>query len=151
MEKKKVVVTGLGCITPLGNDVKTFWEGIRAGRCGIKTIERFDASRLNVKVAGEVRDFDVGQYIDPKEAKRVARFAQYSGAPATQAWVGAGDPAHPPAAAAAISSMTSPAAPGPVGAPVVGAVTAVKVTYAVAVQIHVSPTPGFTVIGPFHR
>ena len=55
MDKKKVVVTGLGCITPLGNDVKTYWEGIRAGRCGIKTIERFDTSRLNVKVAGEVR------------------------------------------------------------------------------------------------
>ena len=48
MEKKKVVVTGLGCVTPLGNDVKTFWEGIRAGRCGIKTIERFDSARLNV-------------------------------------------------------------------------------------------------------
>ena len=90
MDKKKVVVTGLGCITPLGNDVKTFWEGIRAGRCGIKTIERFDASRLTVKVAGEVRDFDVGQYIDPKEAKRIARFAQYAVAAAKQAWVDAG-------------------------------------------------------------
>lgn len=90
MDKKKVVVTGLGCITPLGNDVKTFWEGIRAGRCGIKTIERFDTSRLNVKVAGEVRDFDVGQYIDPKEAKRIARFAQYAVAAAKQAWVDAG-------------------------------------------------------------
>ena len=90
MDKKKVVVTGLGCVTPLGNDVKTYWEGIRAGRCGIKTIERFDASRLNVKVAGEVRDFDVGQYIDPKEAKRIARFAQYAVAAAKQAWVDAG-------------------------------------------------------------
>ena len=90
MDKKKVVVTGLGCVTPLGNDVKTYWEGIRAGRCGIKTIERFDTSRLNVKVAGEVRDFDVGQYIDPKEAKRIARFAQYAVAAAKQAWVDAG-------------------------------------------------------------
>ena len=90
MDKRKVVVTGLGCITPLGNDVKTFWEGIRAGRCGIKTIERFDTSRLSVKVAGEVRDFDVGAYIDPKEAKRIARFAQYAVAAAKQAWVDAG-------------------------------------------------------------
>ena len=90
MEKKKVVVTGLGCITPLGNDVKTFWEGIRAGRCGINTITRFDTSRLNVKVAGEVKDFDVSQYIDPKEAKRLALFAQYAVAAAKQAWVDAG-------------------------------------------------------------
>ena len=90
MDKKKVVVTGLGCITPLGNDVKTFWEGIRAGRCGINTITRFDASRLNVKVAGEVKDFDVAKYIDPKEAKRIALFAQYAVAAAKQAWVDAG-------------------------------------------------------------
>ncbi len=90
MDKKKVVVTGLGCITPLGNDVKTFWEGIRAGRCGINTITRFDTSRLNVKVAGEVKDFDVSQYIDPKEAKRLALFAQYAVAAAKQAWVDAG-------------------------------------------------------------
>ncbi len=90
MEKKRVVVTGLGCITPLGNDVKSFWEGIRAGRCGINTITRFDTSRLNVKVAGEVKDFDVGQYLDPKEAKRLALFAQYAVAAAKQAWVDAG-------------------------------------------------------------
>lgn len=90
MEKKRVVVTGLGCITPLGNDVKSFWEGIRAGRCGINTITRFDTSRLNVKVAGEVKDFDVSKYIDPKEAKRLALFAQYAVAAAKQAWVDAG-------------------------------------------------------------
>lgn len=90
MDKKKVVVTGLGCVTPLGNDVKTFWEGIRAGRCGINTITRFDTSRLNVKVAGEVKDFDVAKYIDPKEAKRLALFAQYAVAAAKQAWVDAG-------------------------------------------------------------
>lgn len=90
MDKKKVVVTGLGCITPLGNDVKTFWEGIREGRCGINTITRFDTSRLNVKVAGEVKNFDVSEYIDPKEAKRLALFAQYAVAAAKQAWVDAG-------------------------------------------------------------
>lgn len=90
MDKKKVVVTGLGCITPLGNDVKTFWEGIREGRCGINTITRFDTSRLNVKVAGEVKNFNVGDYIDPKEAKRLALFAQYAVAAAKQAWVDAG-------------------------------------------------------------
>ena len=90
MDKKKVVVTGLGCVTPLGNDVKTFWEGIRAGRCGINTITRFDTSRLNVKVAGEVKDFDVARYIDPREAKRLALFAQYAVAAAKQAWVDAG-------------------------------------------------------------
>ena len=90
MEKKRVVVTGLGCITPLGNDVKSFWEGIRAGRCGINTITRFDTSRLNVKVAGEVKDFDVSKYIDPKEAKRLALFAQYAVSAAKQAWVDAG-------------------------------------------------------------
>ncbi|MEG1480622.1 MAG: beta-ketoacyl-ACP synthase II [Kiritimatiellia bacterium] len=90
MDKKKVVVTGLGVVCPLGNDVKTFWEGIRAGRCGIGEITRFDASRLNVKVAGEVRDFDVSQYMDPKEAKRLALFAQYAVAASKQAWVDSG-------------------------------------------------------------
>ena len=90
MSRQKIVVTGLGCVTPLGNDVDTFWAGIRAGKCGIKDITHFDTSRLNVKVAGEVRDFDVSQYIAPKEAKRLALFAQYAVAAAKQAWVDAG-------------------------------------------------------------
>jgi len=97
MSRQKIVVTGLGCVTPLGNDVDTFWAGIRAGKCGIKEITHFDTSRLNVKVAGEVRDFDVGQYIAPKEAKRLALFAQYAVAAAKQAWVDAGFAALPEA------------------------------------------------------
>lgn len=90
MDKKKVVITGIGCITPLGNDIATFWDGIRNGRCGINTITRFDTSRLNVRVAGEVKGFDPGMYIDPREAKRLALFSQYAVAAAKQAWVDAG-------------------------------------------------------------
>lgn len=71
---QRVVVTGLGALTPLGK-VKSLWEGLKAGRSGIRRITRFDTSHLEVQIAGEV-DFDPKEYLDFKEARRMARCAQ---------------------------------------------------------------------------
>lgn len=88
---KKVVVTGLGAITPIGNNVAEFWSNIQAGVCGIGMITKFDTSRLEVKVAGEVKGFDpVAHGLDRKEARRMALFTQYAVAAANQAWADAG-------------------------------------------------------------
>ncbi|HEX5465044.1 MAG TPA: beta-ketoacyl-ACP synthase II [Candidatus Limnocylindrales bacterium] len=72
--RRRVVVTGAGAVTPLGNDVETFWSGLVAGRCGIDTIASFDPSRLSSRMAGQVRDLDVSVVLDRKEAKRTDRF-----------------------------------------------------------------------------
>ncbi len=78
LEPKRVVVTGLGAITPIGNTPEKYWEGLLAGRNGIGSISRFDASRHGCTIAGEVKNFDPYQYIDRKEGKRMARFAQFA-------------------------------------------------------------------------
>jgi 3-oxoacyl-[acyl-carrier-protein] synthase II len=84
-ERRRVVVTGLGMITPLGGSVAKTWEGIRAGRSGIGTITRFDTTGLETTIGGEVRDFDPLEYMDRKEARRADRFAQFAVATASQA------------------------------------------------------------------
>ncbi len=76
--KRRVVVTGLGLVSPLGNDVPTFWAHVKEGRSGIAPITLIDTSDLAVKIAGEVKDFNPGLRIDPKEAKKMDRFAQFS-------------------------------------------------------------------------
>lgn len=76
MEKKRIVVTGMGALTPLGNDVATFWEGLVAGKSGIGPVTAFDTEQYPCKVGGEVKDFDPGQYMDPKDAKRNDRYTQ---------------------------------------------------------------------------
>ena len=86
----RVVVTGLGLVTPLGNSVEDTWAGLLAGRSGAGPISRFDASRHAVRFACEVRGFDPTQYMDRKEAKRYDLFAQYALAVAHQAVVQAG-------------------------------------------------------------
>src|SRR5438034_1564577 len=83
--RRRVVVTGVGMITPLGATVEKTWEGIRAGRSGISPITRFDTSGLETTIAGEVRDFDPTQYMDRKEIRRADRFAQMAVASAGQA------------------------------------------------------------------
>lgn len=84
--KHRVVVTGLGAVTPLGSNVEAFWEGLKAGRSGIRCITQFDASNYPVRIAGEVPDFDFMQYTsDRKEARRIARFSQFAIAAAKQA------------------------------------------------------------------
>src|SRR5574344_2377167 len=77
MEKRRVVVTGMGAVTPLGLNVKTFWENLIAGKSGISRIENIALDGQAVTIAGEVKDFVPENYIDPKEAKRMDRFTQF--------------------------------------------------------------------------
>lgn len=72
--KKRVVITGVGAVTPVGNDVETSWNNIKNGVSGIAPMKRVDTEKFNVKVAGEVKNFDPAEYIDHKEIKRMARF-----------------------------------------------------------------------------
>jgi 3-oxoacyl-[acyl-carrier-protein] synthase II len=72
-ERRRVVVTGMGMVTALGNDVPTTWAGLVAGRSGIRRIEAFDPSRINSQMAGEVRDFDASSVLDRKEIRRTDR------------------------------------------------------------------------------
>ena len=81
----RVVITGMGAITPLGNDVGSFWEGLKEGKNGIAPITKFDKKDLDVHVAAEVKDFDATKYMDRKEAKRMDLFCQYGLAAAIQA------------------------------------------------------------------
>lgn len=85
MSQRRVVITGLGQVSPIGNDVETAWKNLLEGQSGIDTISRFDASDLTVQIAGEVRDFDIGHYISAKEARRMDVFIHYGIAAALQA------------------------------------------------------------------
>jgi 3-oxoacyl-[acyl-carrier-protein] synthase II len=82
----RVVITGLGVISPIGNSVDELWTNIRNGVSGIGRTSKFDPSRVDSKVSGEVKNFDVSVYVDPKEARRMALFTQYALAAAKQAW-----------------------------------------------------------------
>lgn len=82
----RVVVTGLGAITPLGNSVANYWDGLMTGRSGAGPITKFDASDVRCKIACEVKDFDPGQYIDEKQARRQDLFSQYGLAVTQQAF-----------------------------------------------------------------
>lgn len=84
--KRRVVVTGLGIISPVGNDVGTFWQALIAGKSGIGPLMTFDASAFDSRIAGEVKDFEPAKYIDPKDARRMEKFAQYAVAAAKQAF-----------------------------------------------------------------
>ena len=83
--KKRVVVTGMGAVTPIGIGSDEFWKSLLAGKSGITKISRFDASAYTTQIAGEVKDFDPGQYMDKKEAKRMDRFTQFAVASAKMA------------------------------------------------------------------
>jgi len=84
-QPRRVVVTGLGVISPVGLDVDSFWQSLLAGRCGIDTIAGFDATGFAVRIAGEVKGFDAEQYMDFKTARRSGRFAQIAIAASKQA------------------------------------------------------------------
>ena len=90
MTRRKVVVTGLGIVCPIGNTVQQAWDNALAGKPGITRITRFDASRLSSQIAGEVKDFDVTRYLSPKEARRMDIFIHYGMAAGLQAWRDAG-------------------------------------------------------------
>lgn len=76
MTKRRVVVTGIGTINPIGHNVEETWKSIEEGKCGIAPISLFDTNGMKVTLAGEVKDFDVTKYIDKKEAKKMDRFIQ---------------------------------------------------------------------------
>lgn len=83
--KRRVVVTGLGAVTPIGNNVEEFWEGIKAGKVGIGEITRFDTTDYKVKLAAEVKNFSPKEYMDFKAARRMELFSQYAVAAALEA------------------------------------------------------------------
>ena len=85
MSPRRVVVTGLGLVSPVGNTVTEAWDNIVAGRSGITRIDRFDPSPFPTQIAGLVRDFDVAAYLNPKEARRLGLFIQYGMAAGIQA------------------------------------------------------------------
>ncbi len=85
MEREKILMTGMGVISPLGNDKKTFWHNLVNGRCGIKRITGFDVSDLPTQIAGEITDFDPLDFMDKKTARRSARFTQFAIAAVKQA------------------------------------------------------------------
>jgi 3-oxoacyl-[acyl-carrier-protein] synthase II len=85
LSRRRVVITGLGIVSPVGNDVPTAWQNLIAGRSGIDQITRFDASAMPVRFAGEVRDFDIGAYMPAKEARHFDTFIHYGIAAGLQA------------------------------------------------------------------
>lgn len=78
MQLKRVVVTGLGALTPIGNTLQAYWDGLRNGQSGAAPITRFDASRFKTRFACEVKDFDIGNFMDRKEARKMDPFTQYA-------------------------------------------------------------------------
>jgi 3-oxoacyl-[acyl-carrier-protein] synthase II len=92
MSRRRVVVTGLGCVSPVGNTVDEAWANVIAGKSGIGRISRFDASAFSCQIAGEVRDFNLDAYITPKEARSMDTFIHYGIAASVQAVVDSGLP-----------------------------------------------------------
>lgn len=91
MTKKRVVITGMGVVSPIGKSVSSMWQAIRLGKSGVAPITQFDASNCPVKIAAEVKDFKPEEHgIDPKEARRMARFTQFLLAAANEAVADAG-------------------------------------------------------------
>ena len=88
--ERRVVITGLGAITPLGNNVEEFWKGIKEGKCGIDQITKFDASEFKVKLAAEVKGYNPEDYFDRREAKRLDLFSQYAMIASREAWKDSG-------------------------------------------------------------
>ncbi|TQQ84664.1 beta-ketoacyl-[acyl-carrier-protein] synthase II [Peptacetobacter hominis] len=78
MDKKRVVITGLGCVSPVGTGKEKFWNNIKAGVCGIGKVTNFDASEYQTQIAGEVKDFNAEDFIGKKELKRMDRFTHFA-------------------------------------------------------------------------
>jgi 3-oxoacyl-[acyl-carrier-protein] synthase II len=91
VQRRRVVVTGLGIISPVGNTVPDAWQAVLAGKSGIGRVTRFDPARLSSQIAGEVKDFDVSKYLSPKEARRMDRFIHFGMAAGLQAWKDSGN------------------------------------------------------------
>lgn len=84
--ERRVVITGLGAITPIGNKVEDFWKGIQDGKCGIDFITAFDTTDFKVKLAAEIKGYNSEDYFDKREAKRLDKFSQYAIIAAREAW-----------------------------------------------------------------
>ncbi len=90
MSKRRVVITGLGIVSPVGNTIEAAWSAIKAGKSGIGPITNFDVSGFPVRISGEVRDFDITRYISAKDARKMAPFIHYGIAAASQAFEDSG-------------------------------------------------------------
>ena len=84
--ERRVVITGLGAITPIGNNTEEFWKGIKEGKCGIDEITHFDTTDYKVKLAGEVKEYNPEEYFDRRNAKRLDKFSQFAIIAAKEAW-----------------------------------------------------------------
>ena len=84
--ERRVVITGLGALTPIGNNVEEFWKGIKEGKCGIDKITLFDATNFKVKLAAELKNYNPENYFEKREAKRLDKFSQYAMIAAKEAW-----------------------------------------------------------------
>lgn len=85
MSKRRVVITGMGMVTPVGNDVQSTWENILKGKSGIASLDQFDVSPYTTRFGGSIKDFDIGQYMAPKDARKMDLFIQYGMAAGIQA------------------------------------------------------------------
>ena len=90
MSKERIVITGIGVISPFGDGVEPFWEALKSGKTGVDRVSLFDASQLNCQVAAECRSFDASKYMDPKEAKRSDRYTHFAVAASKLAMADAG-------------------------------------------------------------
>ena len=90
MTKRRVVITGLGAVTPYGVGVNKFWDALKSGKSGISTTESISLERHVVHISGEVKDFNPEDYMDPKEAKKMDRFIQFAVVAADEAVKDAG-------------------------------------------------------------
>lgn len=88
--ERRVVITGLGAITPIGNNVNEFWNGIKQGKCGIDKIKNFDSTNFKVKLAGEVKGFNPDEIFGRREARRMDKFSQFAVVAAREAWKDSG-------------------------------------------------------------
>lgn len=84
--KRRVVITGLGAVTPVGNDVESMWDAIKNGKNGIDYIKQFDTSNMKIKIAGEVKDLDPSKYLEPREYRKLDRAILFALVSATQAY-----------------------------------------------------------------
>ena len=88
--ERRVVITGLGALTPIGNNTNEFWDGIKEGKCGVDQITKFDTTNFKVKLAGEVKGYNPEDHFDRREAKRLDKFSQYAMVASREAWKDSG-------------------------------------------------------------
>ena len=90
MELKRVVITGLGALTPIGNTVDEYWESLKNGKSGAAPITQFDASKFKTQFACEIKNFDIKDHLDRKEARKLDQFSQYAMVSSSEAMADSG-------------------------------------------------------------